>query len=267
MPCRLPHRAVDKVVSPYYLANAKSGWITLVAQLRILPLPATDPPAPFSQMFQRIAVFYRRSDIGWSSVFSSVVIVLSLQMTSCNHSTEPYIQQAPVQLDTVGFPLDIGNKWYYRHGKRSQPWSIIVKTIVDTGLGGIRFVQTSRLGQDSILGTEVWEVIGGSFFVGPLCLYNSSLTHDSSYSYSGYGEYDLSIHLDRVALFGVDTRCQIRSTYNLYTFGWGWTDKRVALGIGLYYDHTNGFYAEDGWDETYQLTGLMKQGVLFGDSL
>lgn len=206
-------------------------------------------------------------NIGWFSLFSAVILVLAVQAISCIHSTEPSIQQLAVRLDTVGFPLDIGNKWYYQYQGGSLSSSVVVKTIFDTGFGGVRFVRITRLGQDSTIGTEIWRVSGENFYVGSVCLYNSSLTHDSSYSNSVYGTYDLSIHLDRVPLFGSNSRCQIRSTYSTMTYGWLWTDKRVALGIGLYHDHANGFYGESGSDYTYHLIGFMKQGVLFSDTL
>lgn len=97
---------------------------------------------------------------GWFSVFSTAIIVLAVRTISCIRSTEPSIPQLSVQPDTMGFPLDIGNKWYYTSPGRSQASSIAVKTIVDTGILGERLVRMTRLGQDSTLGSEIWMVIG-----------------------------------------------------------------------------------------------------------
>jgi len=177
------------------------------------------------------------------------------------------------QLDTVGIPLDIGNRWYYSYTSRTTPSPIVlVKTISDTAAGGLHLVRLTRLGNDSVtLRTETWIVTNGSFYdsvyVNPVCLYNASLSQDTSWYYVQYGVYQGSIHLDRVTILGSDSRCQIRSTYTIFTQGGeGWTDTRVALGIGIYYDHSDGFAYESGWGWTYQLIGLLKDGVLYGDS-
>lgn len=171
-----------------------------------------------------------------------------------------------VRLDTVGFPLDIGNKWYYSFQGMLQPSGVVVKTIIDTGLLGERVVRITRLGSDSTIGTEFWIVTNGSFYAGPVCLYNSALVRDSSYSFSGNGVFQLSIHLDSVTLFGSVTRCQTRSTYTS-TWCRTWTEQRVAVGIGPYHDWSNGDCGPRGFINRYELIGLMKNGFLFGDTL
>jgi hypothetical protein len=49
-------------------------------------------------------------------------------------------------------------------------------------------------------------------------------------------------------------------------YGEKWNEYRVALGVGWYYHYDNGWGFEYGWTHTYQLIGLLKDGVLYGDS-
>lgn len=52
-----------------------------------------------------------------------------------------------------------------------------------------------------------------------------------------------------------------------FTGGDTWTENRVALGVGWYYHHNHGYYGESSWNYTYQLIGLRKDGVLYGDTV
>lgn len=86
------------------------------------------------------------------------------------------------QIDTTEFPLNVGNKWYYRYVNRLNPSPmVLVKTITDTMADGTRMVRTTRLGEDSvILATETWKVSRMGFYQNTILLYHSFLTHDSS---------------------------------------------------------------------------------------
>ncbi len=176
------------------------------------------------------------------------------------------VQSSLAQLDTTGFFLDVGNRWYFQRYTWPPPASdVVIKTIVDTAAGGIRSVRVTLLGTDSTIGTEMWSVVDGSFFVNSVCGYNANLTHDSSYSDLGYGEYTLSIHLDTVTLFTSVAKCQIRTEYSNY-FCEKWTDSRTALGIGQYFygDHGD---CGNGYIHTQQLIGFLRHGILYGDTL
>jgi hypothetical protein len=183
-------------------------------------------------------------------------------------------QYSQAQLDTVGFPLDIGNRWYYSYSSRVTPSpNVHVKTITDTATGGVHFVRETILGQDSAtIGTETWIVNNGSFYdsvygnANPQCFYNASLSQDTSWYYQ-YPTYQGSIHLDRASIFGTYGRCQFRSTYVTNGQGELWFDDQVALGVGWYYHHDNGWFGDYKWTYTYQLIGLLKDGILYGDSL
>src|SRR5207249_1650932 len=58
-----------------------------------------------------------------------------------------------IQLGASGFPLDIGNKWYFRYVNfRSQSEYILVQTIIDTTTDGVRIVQITKLHDTVTLG-------------------------------------------------------------------------------------------------------------------
>jgi hypothetical protein len=178
-------------------------------------------------------------------------------------------QPLQAQLDTVGFPLDIGNRWFYRHHS-SPPYPVseylIIKTIVDTSGDGARIVRIGRTGTDSI-GTETWSVINGSFYVNSVLLYNSSLLHDTTWTITYTGGYTTyTYQLRTVTLFGSTRRCQIYSR-NGHSFPFSfWSQHRVALGVGWYYEQQNGD-AGGGYNYGDVLIGLLIHGTLYGDSI
>jgi hypothetical protein len=145
----------------------------------------------------------------------------------------------------------------------------MAKTIIDTASGGAWLVRMTPPGQDNTIGTETWTVTNGSFYANVTCIYNSNLTHDTSWSDNSYGVYAVSIQLSRVTLFGSNTPCQIHSVHDaMPTFYDITTERRVALGIGWYYDRFDGWGGEEGRStDTYQLIGVMLNGVLYGDSI
>ncbi len=177
------------------------------------------------------------------------------------------------QLDTAGFPLEIGNRWYYSYTNRTTPSPVIrVKTITQIVGPGAYMVREMTAGQDqATVGTEIWIVTNGSFYdsvayVRPECLYNASLLKDTSWYYVQYGSYQGSILLDTVSLFHSQTRCQIRSTYTVVTGGWRSDENRVALGVGWYYHYDDGFYYESGYTNVYHLVGLLTSTGIYGDT-
>jgi hypothetical protein len=181
-------------------------------------------------------------------------------------------QPLQAQLDTTGFPLDIGNKWFYRYQYKYGSFSTLhvrVKEIIDTTQTGTRIVRITRLNQDSTLGTEQWRVLKGSFYVNSLLLYNASLTHDTSWTFSGpAGTDSYSYQLRTVNLFRSTSRCQIHTESHWSFFASSEADHRVALGVGLYYDYYGGFGGESPrWDQYYTLIGFLKNGQFFGDSV
>ncbi|MEO8168208.1 MAG: hypothetical protein ABI623_08175, partial [bacterium] len=73
----------------------------------------------------------------------------------CSFMVPGILQISYSQLDTIGFPLDIGNKWFYRYEASGLTTHVRVKTIIDTLVGGARVVRTTRLGTDTTtVGTE-----------------------------------------------------------------------------------------------------------------
>lgn len=179
------------------------------------------------------------------------------------------------QLDTSGFPLKIGNKWYYSYTNRTAPSPVIrVKTIIATVAPGAYLVRETALGQDSVtIGTSIWIERNGSFYDsvystgGAVCLYNASLSHDTSWYYVSYGSYHVSILLDTVSIFHSESKGQIRSTYTSVNGNWMSVGDKVALGIGWYYHYDDGFVYESGFTNVYQLIALLNNGVLYGDIL
>ena len=124
------------------------------------------------------------------------------------------IQPSYAQLDTVGFPLAIGNKWFYRFQSIHPPSPLlIVKTIVDTTQTGARVVRVGTATNDSI-GTETWSTIDGSFYANSLRVYNASLTRDTTWETHFYGVDRYTYQLRRVTLFGSSSKCQILLQYH-----------------------------------------------------
>jgi hypothetical protein len=119
------------------------------------------------------------------------------------------IQPMYAQLDTLGYPLAIGNKWFYRYASKTSPIPYIrVKSIIDTTQNGTRIVRVTRLSEDSVPATERWSVKNGSFYLNStqsLPLYDASLTHDTTWG--SYGS-SISSSLIRVPLFGSNRSAQ-----------------------------------------------------------
>jgi len=182
-------------------------------------------------------------------------------------------QRLLAQLDTTSFPLNIGNKWYYRYEYTEGSFHTLhvrVKEIVDTTSTGTRLVRVTRLGQDSItLATEQWTVTNGSLSANSMLLYNASLTHDTSWiDYVPFGMYSFTYQLRRVALFGLNTRCQFYLTSFSYFTSFGSGDRRTAMGIGPYYDYFGAFPGQGSrFDQYYSLIALLKNGQLYGDTV
>jgi hypothetical protein len=180
--------------------------------------------------------------------------------------------EAQTRLDPVGFPLAIGNKWYYSYTGRGVSTPVLrVKTIVDTLAGMSAFlVRESAPGLDSIR-TEIWIVREGSFYdslyQGHVLLYDASLSKDTSWWTQLDRAVTVSYHLDTVAFFGAFFKCQARSYSNYAMTSAQWQEDSVAEGVGWYY-HYYHWYGGDYWGtDNYQLIGLLKSGVLFGDTL
>ncbi|MEO8168446.1 MAG: T9SS type A sorting domain-containing protein, partial [bacterium] len=106
----------------------------------------------------------------------------------------------------------------------------------------------------------------GNFFVNRLILYAASLTHDSTW-YIVFPHDDGSYHLAQVTLFGLNTKCQIRSQhFATVNFSESWYEQRVAVGVGFYSDNASGYGGGFGWFNRSQLIGILKSGTLYGDS-
>ena len=179
-------------------------------------------------------------------------------------------QGSYAQIDTASFPLEIGNRWYYRYTSGSSQPTYFVKTIIANASPGVWTVRKTILLQDSVtVAMESWSLDSNkSFYANGVRLYDSQLTHDSSWIVAYSYIYNGSIQLSEQALFGVQSKCQIRSTHsNFITFSEGWTEQRAALGIGFYYDHSNGYGGESSYNWTYELIAFLRKGKLYGDSV
>jgi len=176
------------------------------------------------------------------------------------------------QLDSTGFPLEVGNKWFYRYQNmvngQYTALHVRVKQITDTTQSGERIVRVSRLGVDTTLSMEYWTMIGGNLFVDTTLLYDSTLTRDTTWTITGGGLTDTyTLLLRRVVLFGFNRRCQIRQHITSYTFGSSSIDRRTALGIGWYYNYSGTSTIQSTWNTSYSLIGFERNGVLFGDTV
>ena len=79
-------------------------------------------------------------------------LIVNFSNTQHNNSNN-FLKKVSSLIDTTGFPLQIGNKWYYDYTSRynsSYMEYVIVKTIVDTLQDGSRVVKTHKLYEDSI---------------------------------------------------------------------------------------------------------------------
>lgn len=178
------------------------------------------------------------------------------------------LQPLYAQLDTLNFPFTIGNKWFYRYSSTATPLPyVLVKTIVDTTQDGARIIQVKKFHGDSILATERWILQNGALYLNSiqsLPIYNSSLTHDTTWSL--YGS-TYSYKLMRVVLFDLNIRCQvfISDYFNLFTefykeFG-------VAPGVGIYNYYYKTWGQDISWTESSTLIGLIKNGQFYGDTV
>jgi hypothetical protein len=180
----------------------------------------------------------------------------------------------PAQLDSIGFPLDVGTRWFYRFESRYNgqylALHVRVKEIVDTTQDGRRLVRVSRLdGDTTTLRFERWALVGDSLIADTTLLYDPRLVQDTTWTISLGGGVTgtYTLQLRRVTLFGFDRRCQIRKYIQSQVTGAVYWERRTALGIGWYYDYYGGSGLQSDWYSSYSLIGLEKDGVLYGDTV
>jgi hypothetical protein len=193
--------------------------------------------------------------------FFSCIRYLSILLTIFSPNVYP-------QLDTTGFPMDIGTKFFYQYKTITMAAPIVlVKTIIDSSAGGGRAVRVTILGKDSVtFNTETWTITpDGRFSANGVLLYDARLTADSGWhlEYPSFKE-DGTLHLSRTTIFGLNTKKQIRSVSGTANIFYGyWQEQHVALGVGWIYDDNHGYF-ETGYGQTSELIGIQKNGILYG---
>lgn len=176
------------------------------------------------------------------------------------------------QFDSARFPIKPGNKWYFRCREsysQNAPTYLVEKQIIYVAHDTAGVI-TTRSNPDSILGSELWIVRNGKFYIGPIqypSKYDSSLTKDTSWYVVATGSVSYAYNLGRTTLFGFNAKYQaLTYTYN-DGFSTGTDYWQIAAGIGLFglsTDHIGGEAIRT--IRIYTLIALLLDGRFFGDS-
>ena len=192
--------------------------------------------------------FFINDDLGWLVGYDGVIKHLN---------------------NTIYFPLEIGNKWYYQASPFNYPNHYnIIKTISDTTADGTRIVEIQKIYSDSIsYDSEGWKFYDGKFFVSPSVgsprgpIFDERIKHDTVLSQA---PDEIEYHILNINLFGNDNLGQQYIRNSVYhTGGFGYT-YHTANNIGITYQLE--------WEyppskrDTFNLIGVQLNGILLGDS-
>ncbi len=164
------------------------------------------------------------------------------------------------------FPFSVNDTWFYS----GVPYGSLTKRIVSIASDGMRVVQcTGRDKNGESTGHEYWFYRFGNFYISTqpelnsqeIICYISSLTKDSV---SLPGSYAYTWKVQPVNMFGAIYTSQLSTcVVNMGRWGISTFKYRMTEQLGITEIYRNDF---DFYIKSYSIVGVIKNGVLFGDS-
>jgi photosystem II stability/assembly factor-like uncharacterized protein len=209
----------------------------------------------------------------------SAVLTLSAVETKAIVTAEldgvPLLTSATVLNDWQTFPMEVGNKWFYKYYSNSlygttQKKGFVVRTITANSESDERTVSVTTEytdGSNRSNEVEYWTYQNGRFFLKNTKyrsddpIYIATLTNDSSAGWAA-GKWSLV----QKPYLGKNYNCQLYN-YSFYWSGSGTAYQRtMAAGLGLVYLYNSSSFMTDGTRDSTVLVGAIINGVLTGDS-
>ena len=167
----------------------------------------------------------------------------------------------------TSFPLEIGNKWYYKAGSTEANYFYgVKKEITDTLSNGFKQVIAEYFYQDSTsIKTELWAYIDGKFYINDFntIYYNDYLTADTC---SSTGALEICWHLIPFQIFGILDTAQIYSDWFRFH---GATGEEVTIfpEIGIVKVWRYLYYPPYVSEDSIYLVGVYRNGEFLGDTV
>jgi len=168
-------------------------------------------------------------------------------------------------LPTTSFPLELGNKWYYKAGStRDYYYYGVEKEITDTLSNGFKKVTVKYFYQDSIsVSTELWAYKDGKFYINDFSTvyYNDYITHDTC---SSTGMVEICWHLIPYQIFEITDTAQVYSNW-IRMHGVAADEVTIFPEIGIVKDWHYSYFTSATRDSIY-LVGFYRNGEVLGDT-
>ena len=122
------------------------------------------------------------------------------------------LSKASSLIDTVGFPLQIGNKWYFKYLSTRSPQEIRVKEIIDSTSDGKKLILYKNY-TGAVIDTEYWSYINHNFLIDGKIYFDSSRTVDTCWGNNLDGAF--CYEMSRNIIFGTSHREQVNTFHQI----------------------------------------------------
>ena len=175
------------------------------------------------------------------------------------------------QSDTIYFPLDVGNKFFYKGGyDPDNGFYGSTKEIIDTFTNGTRVISVTEHYVDSTISTtEYWlfsdkKLFAASYYPLSTPVFNGYFTEDTCVV---PGLNSQCYYLFNKVLFNQNQFCELYSDVYFHMGSSVIRNTFTANNVGIYFKstdtHSIGYSSKD----SIQLIGYTNNGILIGDSI
>ncbi|MCJ7554269.1 MAG: T9SS type A sorting domain-containing protein [Ignavibacteriaceae bacterium] len=180
-------------------------------------------------------------------------------------------QQSSMQSDSIYFPLDIGNKFFYQGGREpDNGFYSSTKAIIDSFANGTRVISVTNYYIDSTSNTtEYWLFSDNKFYAASYYpfsfdfpVFNGSFTEDTCvyiFSKCYYIFYSTIFNQNRFCEMFSDTYSGMTTFTGKHTY--------TANNIGIYFKLNTAVSMGYSSRDSIQLIGFINNGILIGDSI
>jgi len=176
------------------------------------------------------------------------------------------------QSDTIYFPLDIGNKFFYKGGRDpDNGFYASTKEIVDTFANGTRVITVTNYYIDSTnRATEYWlfgdkKLFANSYYpTSSIPVFNGYFTEDTCIV---FGLNSQCYYLFNKVLFNQNQFCELYSDAYFHMGTSVIRNTFTANNVGIYFKSVDALSIGYSSKDSIQLIGFTNKGILIGDSI
>jgi len=199
--------------------------------------------------------------------------IFSFLLFSSLFLTQSYSQNSSFKQtlsDTIYFPFEIGNKWYYQDSQSNYPHPYhLIRSISDTASDGTRIVTIKKIYADSVgYDNERWKFSKGRFLIIPSYgsprgpMFDSRITEDTVIV-PGPPLF-ISYEILNINIFENNYYSQ-KYNWSYVSHGGGGYQYETANNIGITFLFEWG-YTYPASRDTFKLKAVLLNGVLLGDT-